>query len=318
MEGMREIDPNLVAEFEAGVGLPLKTGVALSAYSSFRIGGRADYFFVADSEARLTAAVDFARTRSLPFFLIGGGYNLLFDDEGFRGLILLNRFRELEAEADGRVAASSGTPLREVIRLCLDQGIAGLEFLAGIPGTVGGAVYGNAGAFGQAVGDVLESARILTGDGRVLSVGAGYFEFDYRWSRLKRTPDILLNARLSGRPGDRAEIQSRVSDNLSCRETRHPCRGTACAGSYFKNPPGPSGEKIAAGALLERVGAKTRRRGGAAVYEGHANFIINTGGATSRDVRRLAEELKQAVERETGIRLEEEVIFLPADPPRPE
>lgn len=316
--GMKARDPVLLREFEKAVGRPMRTGVGLDAFSSFRLGGPADYFFSADSEPELTAAVRFARARRMPFYLIGGGYNLLFDDAGFRGLILRNRHRSLHADSGEQVSASSGTRLEDLTRLCLSEEIGGLEFLAGIPGTIGGAVFGNAGAFGWAVGDVLESARILTSDDGLRTVGRDYFEFDYRWSRLKRSGDVLLDVRLRGRPGAREAIESLVSENLARRAEKHPCRGTACAGSYFKNPVLPSGEKVPAAVLLDQVGAKSRRKGGAAVFPGHANFIINTGSATSRDVRRLADDLKRAVEETAGVRLEEEVIYLPADPPTPE
>ncbi len=157
------------------VGKPIEKSVSLRDFSNFNIGGLADFFFTAISEKDLITSVGFARTHDIPFFLIGGGYNLLFDDDGFRGIIIRNCIRGIRSKGTV-VEAESGTPLFELIQYCLLNGLGGLEFLAGIPGTIGGAVYGNAGAVNQEIGQVLQEARILTESGKIISVEREYYD----------------------------------------------------------------------------------------------------------------------------------------------
>jgi len=250
----------------------------------------------------------------VPSYVIGGGYNLLFDDEGFRGLIIKNSVRGLAlVDQGGSVEAASGTNLGELVEFAADSGLEGFEFLAGIPGTVGGAVFGNAGAFGQAIGDRLEGGALLKPDGEEFRAAADYFRFAYRHSRLKIDRAFLLEAKFRMSPGDREKIRVKISENLAVRAKKHPPELTACAGSYFKNPARNGGGR-SAGFLLEQVGARGLVVGGAAVYPGHCNFLVNSGNASARDILALAAELKKRVEQNFGIRLEEEVIFLPAVP----
>ncbi len=300
--------------FRTEVGRPLEEGVSLGPYSNFRIGGRADFFFDAVTEEELVRAALFAREHGLRHRIIGGGYNLLFDDRGFRGLILRNAVRGIRLEAPSRIIATSGSTLEELMTFCLDQELGGLEFLVGIPGTIGGAVYGNAGAFDQNIGQVLQEARILTLSGEVVRIERDFFSFSYRNSALKKSGHILLEAVLEGYTRDRGHIREQQDEYCRKRENRHPPRDVACAGSYFKNPTLPSGEKVPAAFLLDQIGAKDMEVGAAAVYPGHANFIINQGRATSQQVRELAARLKSRVRERFGVDLEEEVIFLPAEP----
>lgn len=313
MKKMKEFQ-DFPAFFSRETGLVLSRDVLLSVYSSFRIGGPADYFIEVKSEAELTAAVRAARKFNFPFYVIGGGYNLLFDDTGYRGLMIRNRASSLKfIEEKGILEVASGTRLAEVVNLAVSEGLGGLEFLAGIPGTVGGAIYGNAGAFGQAIGDRVDEVKLLTGEGKEKSLRQSELGFGYRHSFLKDHPGIVLKASLRVERDDRNRIQKKVEDYLTQREQKHPPEGTACAGSYFKNPVLPDGSKIPAGRLLEQAGARGMRVGQAAVYPGHCNFIVNLGGATCREVLALAAELKEKVQRQTGICLQEEVIYVRAD-----
>lgn len=309
---MPNYSPSLAAGFAEAVGRRWSESVPLSEYSSFKIGGPADVFFEAFSEEELVAAVNFARERSLRFFILGGGYNVLFADEGFRGLIIRNTAAYISLNEQGFIRISSGSRLKDLTEFCIRESLGGLEFLAGIPGTVGGAVYGNAGAFGWDIGGSVVSGTLLTPSGEQLIAKQEDFAFVYRWSRLKQTREILLHLILRAAPNERTEIEREVERILQLRKAKHPGPETACAGSYFKNPIDPAGEKIAAALLLDQVGAKQMSVGGAAVYAGHANFIINRDSATSQDIRELAELLKQRVMESSGIQLEEEVIFLPA------
>jgi UDP-N-acetylmuramate dehydrogenase len=309
------MDPTGISNlFEKAVGKPALLSVSLKAYSHFCIGGPADLFFEATREQELVSAVRFAQTNDIPFRVIGGGTNLLFDDSGFRGLILRNAVKGFRLiTGTSGVAVSSGSTLEELITFCVEQEIGGLEFLVGIPGTLGGAVYGNAGAFDTDIGRVLTEARLLTRSGEITRVDQAFFSFAYRTSSLKSSGHILLEVVLEGHPQKRGAIQAALSEFRKKRENRHPPWEVACAGSYFKNPVLPSGEKVPAAFLLDQVGAKGMRVGGAEVYSGHANFIINRGSAGSKEVQELAERLKKEVKARFEVELEEEVIYLPAD-----
>jgi len=297
---------------------PLKKSVLLRDYSNFKIGGKADYFFEATSIADLVKSTLLAREHSFPYFIIGGGYNLLFDDDGFRGLIIKNSVKGIK-QMGGKteVEALAGTPLRDLIQFSIDKSLSGFEFLAGIPGTVGGAVFSNAGAFGKSVGKFLKDAEILNRKGKRVKVNRDYFEFRYRHSVLSKKYDVFLRAVFELHQGKKEEIKARIEENLEKRKSHHPPEDIACAGSYFKNPVLPDGKRVPAAHFLDKVGAKDMKVGGAAVYGGHANFIINKEKASAQDVLRLAQGLKGRVKERFDVELEEEVIFLPADSSTP-
>jgi UDP-N-acetylmuramate dehydrogenase len=300
------------AAFLDRLGTAPSENVPLSALSSFGIGGPADLFFEARTEAELETAVSLAVSEKCPFYVIGGGYNLLFDDAGYRGLIVRNRLEGIAREGH-RLTVLSGTGLSCVLQTALEAGLTGLEFLAGIPGTVGGAIYGNAGAYGWSIGDVIETATLyVPGDGHRVAP-RDTLGFGYRDSALKRGGGIVLSAVLVCSPGDRAESEARIRDILQKRWAKHPPHGTACAGSYFKNSCSASGARIAAGQLLDQAGARGMAVGDAAVSDAHCNFIINRGNARAADVLALAGRLKEMVDKAFGVRLEEEVIYLRAD-----
>jgi UDP-N-acetylmuramate dehydrogenase len=274
---MKRSAASLPRFFREALERPLQRGVSLGLHSSFRIGGKADFFFTARSPEELKSCLAFAHEHSLPYYVIGSGTNMLFADEGYRGLVLKNEVRGVDwKKGSGRISVLAGTPLADLVSFALEEGWAGLEFAAGIPGTVGGAVFGNAGAWGYAIGQLLREAVLLDGKGWELRVGNEYFEFGYRHSSLKKRHLTIQQVVLGLRRDDRGRIRA------------------------------------AAGYLLEKVGAKELRKGGAAVYAGHANFILNCGGATSADIRTLARTLKARVKKEFGITLEEEIIYLPA------
>ena len=304
--------------FSEKVGKSLKQSVWLRDYSNFRIGGRADFFFEATSPKELEASISSARELAIPYYIIGGGYNILFDDDGFRGLIIRNRVEGVKRkEKRGEIEVFSGTPLNDVLQFSVEEGLRGLEFLAGVPGTVGGAVFGNAGAFGLSIGEFLKKAEILDEKCERVKVKRDYFGFKYRYSLLKEKQSIFLVAIFELQEGEREKIKVLIRKNLEERKEKHPPWDVPCAGSFFKNPIFPDGRRVPAAFLLDKVGAKKLVVGGAAVYSGQANFIINRENASARDVIQLAAELKQRVKKEYGIELEEEVIFLPASPSLP-
>lgn len=299
--------------FRDSVERPLRRRVSLRRHSSFRIGGPADFFFAAQSLKDLKACLRFVYERSLSYYVIGSGTNMLFADGGFRGLILKNEVRGINRpREEGRVVALTGTPLADLVSFALEEGLEGFEFAAGIPGTVGGAVFGNAGAWGLSIGQLLEEAVILDERGNEARVGKAFFEFGYRNSSLKRRHITVLEAVFRLRKSDKGRIRAKMDENLAKRKSPCPSPKMAYAGSFFKNPVLPDGTRMAAGRLLEKVGAKELKRGGARVYAGHANFILNCGKATAEDIRVLSRTMKARVKREFGIELEEEVIYLPA------
>lgn len=293
-------------------GLTLREGVVLSTYSSFRIGGPADYFLEVRESVQLIRAIQIARKYHCPFYVIGRGYNLLFDDSGYRGLIIRNLTSGIKLEADNNsLEVNSGTCLSDLLNESVSKSLTGLEFLAGIPGTVGGAVFGNAGAFGQAIGDRVLEITVLGDNGQEMLINREELHFDYRHSALKNDHKVIVKIRIEVEPASKNEVRRRIEDYLEQRSKKLPPKDTACAGSFFKNPV-LGGKKIPAGQLLEQAGAKGMKVGQAAVYSGHCNFIVNLGGATCRQVLILAEQLKEMAWKHSGVRLEEEVIFVPA------
>jgi len=308
---------DFLEQFVENTGRRLSRDVILSEFSSFKIGGKADLFFNATSLEDLTGAINAARSFLIPCYVIGGGFNLLFDDLGFRGLIIKNSTEGLETSGVNSISVKSGTSLKDMLGFCSRKGLAGFEFLAGIPGTVGGAIYGNAGAFGENIGSYLTKALILGKKGKTVWSGKDRLKFGYRDSLLKITGDTLLEAVFELRPGRTEDIQAGMESNIKRRENKHPPATVACAGSYFKNPFPPNAERPAAAVLLDGIGAKKLKIGAAAVSKIHANFIINEGRASSKDVLLLADELKKRVKDRFGVVLKEEVIHLPAKPSKP-
>lgn len=306
------------SDFSSALGRPPLRDVPLAEHSSFKIGGPADYFFRADTLEELKTAVGLARRHGLRHFVMGGGTNMLFDDAGFRGLMVKNAGSGLSPLPGGAgVEACSGSRLADLVEFSVSLGFQGLEFLAGIPGTVGGAVFGNAGAFGRNIGESVSSAVLLDRTGREALVGREELAFSYRRSALRRERSVLLRAAFRLIPGDEKKIREDISCFLEQRKTRQPAWPTACAGCFFKNPVGPDGTRLAAGKLLEDIGAGELTRGGAAVSAAHCNFIVNRGGAKAADVLDLAAELKRRVRERSGVDLEEEVIYLSANDSMP-
>ncbi len=309
---------NFSEDFLKNVKKPLLTSIPLRGYSHFKIGGTADYFFEATAGQDLVNAVLCVREASVPYYIIGGGYNLLFDDNGFRGLIIKNSVKGIKKkEGTAEVEAFAGVTLEDLLRFCTEQGLGGIEFMAGIPGTLGGAIFGNAGAFEQSIGDVLKEALLLDSQGKEVQVGRDYFEFRYRHSLLKEKHDVLLSAVFELREEEGKTIRALIDRNLKKRGKKHPPHDLPCAGSYFKNPVISGGKRVPAAYFLEKVGAKELKVGGASVYSGHSNFIINQENASAQDVVRLAQELKRRVKETFDVELEEEVIVLPAGPSTP-
>ncbi len=308
------------------LGSGLLTGEPLRHHTTFRIGGPADFYFAARTADELVTALRTAHALELPVFLLGGGSNLLVSDDGFRGLVLRNAIDAVEF--DGTAAqVGCGADFLDFIYQCRDRSLAGLEFAAGIPGSIGGALYGNAGCYGKDIGSFTVEATIATFDGaRVETKPASWFEFAYRDSRLKREPHVLLTCLIQLARGERDAIQREIDEKLEIRRVKHPqWRMEPTAGSYFKNLPpdwqvpgakhSPGTRRVPAGQLLDDVGCRGLRVGDAMVFAKHANILVNAGHATAREVLELAEMMKARVRERFGVTLEEEVMFLGKRPP---
>ncbi len=289
------------------LGPGLKRNEKLGPHTTFGIGGEADLFYLAGIPEGLIRAVQVATQSNIPFFVLGGGSNVLVSDSGFRGLVIENGCDKISSNGK-KMACQSGARLDDLVNLSGENSLSGMEFAAGIPGTIGGAVFGNAGAFGKTVGDLLTEAVILNSEGRIERVEKSYFEFEYRDSRLKESGDILLSATFELKEGGQKKIKSEIQRNLEQRRKTVPQKEKS-AGCFFKNVV-DHGKKVSAGFLLERAGAKGMRQGEVAVFEGHANILVNLGTATAKDVRRLANSLRRRVKERFDIDLEEEVVYL--------
>lgn len=279
--------------------------------TSYQTGGPARYFLAAHSADEIVEAIAAARNLGLDYFLVGGGSNLLVSDKGFDGLIIKVDVRGLKLLEDTTIDCGAGEDLMSLVNFATQSGLTGAEFAAGIWGSVGGAIYGNAGAFGGEIGSICREITLVSRDGTIKVVEPSYCRFGYRDSYLKVTHEIVVRVLISLDKGDHDAIRDRVEEILALRENKHPNKGKS-AGCFFKNIPDASQPygKLPAGKLLEEAGAKELSCGGAKVFEKHANIIVNTGTATSEDIRRLADMMKERVRQKFNIELEEEVIQL--------
>ena len=276
-------------------------GCPMGHYTTFRVGGKAEALCAVKDLRKLRDLLSFANRESLPYLVVGKGSNLLVKDAGLKGLALLleGEFGALE-ETEGVIQAGAGLGLAELVRFSQKRGLAGLEFLAGIPGTVGGAVAMNAGAWGKSTGDVLARVEILTADGQRVALNRSALGFGYRKTALP-VGSIVVKARFKG-TADRPEaIGERVRDYLERRKAGQPLEYPS-AGSVFKNPP-----EDYAGRLIESVGLKGKRVGGAMISDKHANVIVNVGGASAEDILSLMNTARRRVREQTGIELEPEI-----------
>jgi UDP-N-acetylmuramate dehydrogenase len=272
--------------------------------------------------AEVVSAIAALRAGGEDFLLMGGGSNILVSDRGVDATVVRFVSDEPLIERDGHtVTVSGGSDLDAVVRLLGEQGLGGLTFCSGIPGTVGGAIVGNAGAWGKQVGDVLESVTLLAPDGSVTEVGGEDLGFAYRHSDLKEDGRIVLAARFRLAPADPASLDGERAEILMQRAERHPdVELEPCIGSFFRNiePTSKAERRQAAGWFLEQAGAKFMRVGGARVFERHANIIVRDADGTADDVYQLAEKMKEAVRDKFGFELVREVRYVGAFGGEPE
>lgn len=289
-------------------GDALLTGQVMARYTTIGIGGPADLLAVATSTKVLRNAVTMAWDHGVPCTVLGAGSNVLISDVGIRGLVVVNRAREFKITEE-TLRADSGAILSAAARQTIARSLEGIEWAIGIPGTVGGAIVGNAGAWGGDIASALVWARVLGPDASICDWPAKRFEFGYRSSVLKNQADgqkhrpVVLEAEFQLRSRSRERLESRVADIMTRRKQSQP-PGASC-GSVFRNPPGDY-----AGRLIEAAGLKGRRSGEAEISTVHANFVINHGNAKASDVRSLIHHARREVQAQFGVTLELEIQML--------
>ena len=269
---------------------------------TFRVGGPADYFVMPKSVEEIKAVVALCREENIPYYILGNGSNLLVGDKGFRGVVI-QIYREMSAiEVDGEmIRVQAGALLSRVGSAALEAELQGFEFASGIPGTMGGAVVMNAGAYGGEIKDVIVDATVLTPEGKVLVLKKEDLELGYRTSVIAKKDYIVLEANLQLKKGNKEEIRARMDELKVQRVTKQPLEYPS-AGSTFKRPEG-----YFAGKLIQDAGLRGFQVGGAQVSEKHCGFVINKGNATAADVAELINQVSEKVMEEFGVRLEPEV-----------
>lgn len=283
----------------------IEQNILLAPKTSYRIGGNADYFCTPKSYDDIAEALDYAQRNSLDTFVLGRGSNILISDKGYRGLIIDMSELNTITFNNSCVTAQAGALFTKFILTCVQQGLGGLEELAGIPGTVGGGILMNAGAYEQTISDCLSSVTWLDQENNQIHTSPiEELEFGYRTSTFRQKRAIVLAGEWALHPASSTDLKERVSTIQAKRKKSQPLQYPSC-GSVFKRPPGNY-----AGALIQEAGLKGYTIGGAQISEKHANFIINTGGATAQDVHSLISHARQEVYKKSGILLENEVIFV--------
>jgi len=279
----------------------IEKNIDLAPLTTFKIGGPAKYFCQIETEKELIQVIKWAKKKKIPYFVIGGGSNLLISDKGFKGLVIKLLMEQCQLTANGLLLGSA-LRLGQMVKFSLKNNLTGLEWAAGIPGTVGGAVRGNAGAFGQEISDSLLKAIVLRGS-KVIELKNKEIKFTYRQSIFKKNKDIILNVVLILKKGKKQGNEKAVQDILQHRKKSQPFQSSA--GCVFKNP-----KLKSAGLLIDQCGLKGRQIGGAKISEKHANFIVNTGQAKAKDVKALINLIKKQVKNKFNIELKEEIQYL--------
>lgn len=274
-------------------------------HTTFRIGGAADYYLCPHTPEEIREIIQVCREEQIPWFVIGNGSNLLVSDSGYRGAVIqiYRNFSRVVCE-ETVIRAQAGALLSQIAAQAQKSSLTGFEFAAGIPGTLGGAVTMNAGAYGGEMKDVLKSATVLTGDGQIRRLSAEELKLGYRTSIIKSGEYTVLEAEIGLERGDEEKIRSRMEELREQRKTKQPLEYPS-AGSTFKRPEG-----YFAGKLIMDAGLRGFCVGGAQVSEKHCGFVINTGDATAADVVGLICEIQRRVEEQFGVKLEPEVRFL--------
>jgi UDP-N-acetylmuramate dehydrogenase len=307
------IDPGAALRDAFGAGR-VRQDVPLAPLTTFKVGGPADWLLELHGGEELKQAASIARLAGVRLTVLGGGSNVLVSDSGVRGIVVRVHGGDVRALGASSVRADAGVTINGLVRWTIGRGIAGLEAWAGTPGTVGGAIFGNAHFRGRLIGELIERVALVTSDGVIADVPASDMEFGYDDSRLHRTREVVVSADFHVSSGDPAALRAVARESLAFRKRTQPLE-SASAGCIFQNPD-PARERVpdgippSAGALVDRAGLKGAREGAARVSTTHANFIVNEGGATAREIRALIDRCKAEVAARFGVTLREEIVCL--------
>jgi UDP-N-acetylmuramate dehydrogenase len=308
---VRDLHDRLVAAFGAD---RVTRNAPLAPLTTFKVGGPADWLVDVHRSEDLEQALALGREAGLPISVLGGGSNVLVSDTGVRGLVVRvhgGDVRQIDASV---IRADAGVTINGLVRWTVNRGLAGIEAWAGTPGTVGGAVYGNAHFRGRLIEELIVAVRLVTLDGIMQDVSRADMEFAYDYSRLHRTREIVVSVDFSVSAGEPSALRVTARESLAFRKRTQPLESPS-AGCIFQNPDPrrervPEGIPPSAGALVDRAGLKGARQGAARVSTTHANFIVNEGGATARDIRTLIDRCKSEVKAQFGVVLREEIVCL--------
>ncbi len=292
----------------------LKTAAPLAPLTTFRVGGPAEWLIETRTNLEIETALSIARAHDVPITVLGGGSNVLVADAGVRGLVIRARGGDVHAIDERHLRADGPVTINGLVRWTINHGRAGLAAWAGTPGTVGGAIFGNAHFGGRLIGDLVSSVRLIVPGRPGVDVPGSALEFGYDRSRLQESGEVLLSAVFRVAPGDPASLRATARESLAFRKRTQPL-DTPSAGCVFQNPARdldivPDGMPWSAGALVDRAGLKGVAVGGARVSPTHGNFIVNEGGATAADIKRLIGRCQTAVRDRFGVELREEIVYI--------
>lgn len=294
----------LICDFLTQNKLTFLMNEPMSRHTTFKVGGNAAFLVTAESANNVITIFEFCKQNDIPLTLLGKGSNVLVSDEGIDGIVLkLSEQPNISVTPDGTICCNAGMSLTALCVAALENGLSGLEFAYGIPGSVGGAVFMNAGAYGGEIKDVIVSATALY-NGEIKEINAENMALGYRTSVFKTNGHIILSAKFKLVADEKEKIKARMTDFITRRRDKQPLDFPS-AGSTFKRPEG-----YFAGALIEQNGLKGYSIGGAEVSEKHAGFVINKSNATSRDIKQLIKHIQDTVYKNNGVKLEREVIYL--------
>ncbi|MDD3086665.1 MAG: UDP-N-acetylmuramate dehydrogenase [Patescibacteria group bacterium] len=312
---------NFSEDFTNKYGKNIEENILLRDFTSIGVGGVADYFYRAQRVEDMVGIVSYLAKEGIPYFVLGGGYNIVVSDLGFPGFVIKNEIKDIVFSQDkAEVIVGSGVEISRLLMDSASRDLGGLEFLFGIPGTIGGAVYGNAGAFGHTIGDFVRSATVLFPGNeekktKIVRHTAKWFEFSNRSSKIKsfsqnhpmENKPIILSVRLQLCQSKKEVILRKIQENFKIKRDSQPLDGKS-AGCIFKNL--GVGKEQSAGFLIDQAGGKRFRVGDAVVSKKHANFILNRNKATAEDIRRLASQIKDLVRAEYRVGLDEEIEYV--------
>ena len=284
----------------------------IKVYTTIKIGGKVSLIIIINTYSKLTELILKVKKRQYPFVLLGGGSNVVFPDNNSKLVVIINRTSNIIKLTENLIKINSGVTISNLMKWCIGNKIGDLEFLAGIPGTIGGASAVNAGAFGKSVSDNLEKAEILTEKGEIKIVDKKYFRFEYRNSVFKYGKEVILNVFLKYINQNENKIKEKITSHIRHRKQSHPSYKCFTAGCFFKNPV-KNNKRISAGTIIEDSRLKGFYDNNLLMSERHSNFLINKGNASFKDLINFENKITQEILKSEGIKLEREVIYITSD-----